>query len=87
MPLVPLADASPAKRSSSTFCERLGGGCRHCAPFVTDVSLRMPDGGLATCGTGNSAKLNLHRDYDSLNAGQGATMYLALITHMVNYIV
>jgi hypothetical protein len=47
----------------------------------------MPDGGLATCGTGNSAKLNLHRDYDSLNAGQGATMYLALITHIVNYIV
>ena len=31
--------------------------------------------------------LNLHRDHDSLNAGQSVTMYLSLITHIVNYVV
>jgi hypothetical protein len=53
MPFVPLADASLAKRVSGHILRALGEGGCHRTPFVTDVSLRMAAGELATWCTGN----------------------------------
>ena len=53
MPFAPLADASLAKHTSEHILQALGEGGRHRTPFVTEVSLRMAAGELATWRTGN----------------------------------